>query len=180
MKKYILSKATPVLMAALALGSCNKNKAVDGGIVYDSSTPPATSMTTTPQAPPASTKHAPGKFGDTTYTASGLGYIDSKVGSGPNPKPGQDVSMNYTGMLTNGKKFDSNEDPNFHHTEPFKFKIGTGQVIAGWDEGIMSMKPGGKRRLIVPSDIGYGPTGNPPDIPGGATLIFDVTMLGVE
>lgn len=107
---------------------------------------------------------------------SGLKYVDEVVGTGESPRPGQNVTVHYTGTLENGTKFDSSVD----RGQPFTFPIGKGRVIKGWDEGVMTMKVGGKRRLIVPSSLGYGPAGNPPKIPPNATLIFEVELLGVQ
>ena len=109
-------------------------------------------------------------------TASGLKYIDLVEGSGSTPRTGQTISVNYTGTLENGTKFDSS----FDHGRPFEFRIGTGAVIKGWDEGLMSMRVGGKRKLIIPPALGYGGRGSPPKIPGNSTLIFDVELLGVK
>ena len=105
-----------------------------------------------------------------------LKYIDLKVGQGPQPKPGQTVRVHYTGWLTNGMKFDSSVDRN----EPFEFPLGEGRVIRGWDEGVATMRVGGKRKLTVPSDLGYGIKGSPPEIPPNATLIFDVELLAIK
>ncbi|MDA8413388.1 MAG: FKBP-type peptidyl-prolyl cis-trans isomerase [Desulfobacteraceae bacterium] len=111
----------------------------------------------------------------TITTASGLKYIDIKVGSGAAPVKGKQVKVHYTGTLENGKKFDSSVDRN----EPFSFVIGVGQVIPGWDEGVMGMKVGGKRKLIIPSKLGYGAAGAGGVIPPNATLLFDVELLDV-
>jgi len=108
-------------------------------------------------------------------TASGLKYVDVKVGSGASPVKGKQVKVHYTGTLENGTKFDSSVDRN----EPFTFVIGVGQVIPGWDEGVMSMKVGGKRKLIIPSKLGYGTAGAGGVIPPNATLLFDVELLEV-
>jgi peptidylprolyl isomerase len=113
---------------------------------------------------------------DTIKTASGLEYADITVGTGASPVQGSRVTVHYTGVLENGKKFDSSVD----RDEPFVFPIGMGQVIAGWDEGVMSMKVGGKRRLIIPSNLGYGTRGAGGVIPPNATLIFDVELLRVD
>jgi peptidylprolyl isomerase len=113
-------------------------------------------------------------------TASGLQITDSKVGTGAMPKRGQICVMHYTGWLyengVKGKKFDSSVDRN----EPFEFPIGQKQVIAGWDEGVATMKVGGKRTLIIPPELGYGARGAGGIIPPNATLIFDVELLGVK
>jgi peptidylprolyl isomerase len=115
-----------------------------------------------------------------TTTASGLKIIDTKVGDGATPKTGQSCVMHYTGWLYNdgvkGEKFDSSLD----RGQPFAFNIGTGQVIGGWDEGVASMKVGGKRTLIIPPELGYGARGAGGVIPPNATLIFDVELLDVK
>jgi peptidylprolyl isomerase len=109
-------------------------------------------------------------------TPSGLKYIDEVVGTGDSPRAGQNVTVHYTGTLENGTKFDSSVD----RGQPFPFRIGTGSVIKGWDEGVMTMKVGGKRRLIIPAKLGYGAAGSPPTIPPNATLIFEVELLSVN
>jgi peptidylprolyl isomerase len=109
-------------------------------------------------------------------TTSGLRYIDRDAGTGASPSKGQRVTVHYTGRLTDGKKFDSSVD----RREPFEFTIGVGQVIRGWDEGVMSMKVGGKRQLIIPAALAYGARGAPPAIPPNAELVFDVELLGVR
>ena len=111
----------------------------------------------------------------TVTTASGLKYVDVTVGKGASPVAGKSVKVHYTGTLENGKKFDSSVDRN----EPFSFIIGVGQVIPGWDEGVMTMKVGGKRKLIIPAKLGYGARGAGGDIPPNATLLFDVELLDV-
>jgi peptidylprolyl isomerase len=117
---------------------------------------------------------------ETTLTASGLKYTDVKVGTGAEAKPGKTVSVHYTGWLYNngqkGKKFDSSRD----RGEPFDFPLGGGQVIQGWDEGVAGMKVGGKRTLVIPPALGYGERGAGGAIPPGATLLFDVELLGVK
>ncbi len=95
---------------------------------------------------------------------------------GVTPQPGQTVEVHYTGTLEDGTKFDSSRDRN----QTFKFKIGIGQVIKGWDEGVMTMKVGGQRQLIIPPDLGYGARGAGGVIPPNATLLFDVQLIGVE
>ena len=116
----------------------------------------------------------------TTTTASGLQYIDTVVGAGAAPKSGQTCVMHYTGWLYNdgvkGKKFDSSVD----RGDPFEFPLGQKRVIGGWDEGVASMKIGGKRTLIIPPALGYGARGAGGAIPPNATLMFDVELLGVK
>ncbi len=107
--------------------------------------------------------------------ASGLEYIDMKVGSGAAATAGNPVTVHYTGWLVNGTKFDSSVDKN----RPFAFALGAGQVIRGWDEGVAGMKPGGVRKLIIPSNLGYGDNGAAGVIPPGATLIFEVQLLKI-
>jgi FKBP-type peptidyl-prolyl cis-trans isomerase FkpA len=111
-----------------------------------------------------------------TGTPSGLRYQDLTVGDGKEAEAGKTVLVQYTGWLPNGEKFDSSRDRN----EPFGFTLGAGQVIAGWDEGVAGMKVGGRRKLVIPPDLGYGTAGAPPDIPPGATLVFDVELVDVR
>jgi peptidylprolyl isomerase len=108
--------------------------------------------------------------------ASGLQYRDDVIGTGPSPSPGQAVTVHYTGMFTDGTKFESSLDQN----QPITFEIGRGKVIKGWDEGLMTMKVGGKRRLVIPPALGYGLAGKPPKIRPNATLVFDVELVGVK
>jgi peptidylprolyl isomerase len=119
-------------------------------------------------------------MGKAVTTSSGLQFIDTKAGTGPAPKPGQICVMHYTGWLyengQKGKKFDSSIDRN----EPFEFPIGQHRVIAGWDEGVATMKVGGKRTLIIPPALGYGARGAGGVIPPNATLMFDVELLAVK
>jgi peptidylprolyl isomerase len=111
-----------------------------------------------------------------TTTNSGLKYKDNKVGTGAEAKAGKTVVVHYTGTLTDGKKFDSSLDSG----KPFSFKLGAGEVIKGWDEGVAGMKVGGKRKLVIPYALGYGLQGSPPVIPPKADLIFDVELLEVK
>lgn len=114
-------------------------------------------------------------LGSEHTTASGLKYVDQVVGTGESPSPGKVVIVHYTGWLENGAKFDSSVD----RGSPFEFPIGLGRVIRGWDEGVMTMKVGGKRKLIIPPDLGYG-SRDLGEIPPNSTLIFEVELLGVR
>lgn len=109
-------------------------------------------------------------------TMSGLKYIDEIIGKGPFPKVGQTVTVHYTGYLESGKKFDSSVD----RQQPFEFVIGIGEVIKGWDEGVSTMMVGGKRKLVIPSQLAYGPSGAGNVIPPNATLVFDVELLAIR
>jgi len=118
--------------------------------------------------------------GKTMTTADGLQITDTQVGTGASPKHGQTAVVHYTGWLyTNGakgKKFDSSVD----RGQPFEFPVGMGRVIRGWDEGVASMKVGGKRTLVIPPALGYGANGAGGVIPPNATLVFDIELLGVK
>lgn len=113
---------------------------------------------------------------NTVTTSSGLQYSDLVVGTGATPKVGQLAVVHYTGWLTNGKKFDSSLD----RGEPFTFPLGQKRVIAGWDEGVATMMVGGKRRLTIPPNLGYGERGAGGVIPPNATLVFEVELLDVR
>ncbi|HLF84999.1 MAG TPA: FKBP-type peptidyl-prolyl cis-trans isomerase [Blastocatellia bacterium] len=117
-----------------------------------------------------------GGAGDEVTTASGLKYIDEVVGTGASPTSGQNVTVHYTGTLENGTKFDSSVDKG----QPYKFRLGVDPVIKGWVEGLMTMKAGGKRKLIIPAKLGYGAAGRPPEIPPNSTLLFEVELLSVN
>ena len=143
-------------------------------IAYTVSHQKDTEMTDKPA--PGQSAALPGEpvTGEPVATATGLKYYDLKVGDGPTPPSrSSTVEVHYTGWLTNGKKFDSSRD----HGGPIKFPLNG--VIAGWTEGVGSMKVGGKRKLIVPASLGYG-AGGQGDIPGGATLVFDVELLAIK
>ena len=113
--------------------------------------------------------------GTETTTASGLKIQDLRVGDGASPQPGQTITVNYVGTLENGKEFDSS----YRRGKPIDFKIGVGRVIKGWDEGLMGMKVGGKRKLFVPSALGYGARARP-NIPPNSNLIFEIELLDVK
>jgi peptidylprolyl isomerase len=115
-----------------------------------------------------------------TKTESGLQYKDEKVGQGAQPNAGDKCSVHYTGWLYEGGKKGQKFDSSVDRGEPFAFSVGRGQVIKGWDEGVASMKIGGKRTLIIPPSLGYGARGAGGVIPPNATLMFDVELLGVQ
>lgn len=131
-----------------------------------------TTDTATPAAPPVPAM--------ATTTPSGLQYADTVPGKGRSPRRGQTAVVHYTGWLyvdgARGKKFDSSVDKG----TPFEFRVGQGDVIRGWDEGVITMKTGGKRTLIIPPALGYGERGAGTDIPANATLIFDVELIAVK
>ncbi len=141
---------------------------------------PARADEKTAPAKPAASAAADKKESKMTKTPSGLQYEDTVVGTGASPKGGQTCVMHYTGWLyengTKGKKFDSSVD----RGQPFEFPIGQGRVIQGWDEGVATMKVGGKRTLVIPPSIGYGARGTGGVIPPNATLLFEVELLGVK
>ena len=172
-----------VVATACGSDSDNKSKSTPAGGATQTTggVKPSSSATAGGQATaPAGAQsdgNAPGipqLTGEIVSTASGLRYIDAKVGDGASPKATDRVTVHYTGWLTDGKKFDSSVD----RGQPATFALN--QVIKGWTEGVGSMKVGGKRRLIIPPDLGYGARGFPPSIPGGATLIFDVELIKIN
>jgi FKBP-type peptidyl-prolyl cis-trans isomerase len=114
--------------------------------------------------------HRSASVGSEIVTASGLKYVDIVQGNGPSPRLGQTFLVNYTGTLENGSKFADGRSSEFR----------LGEVIPGWNEGIQSMKVGGKRKLIVPAPLGYGAQGRPPSIPPNSTLIFEVELVGIK
>lgn len=144
--------------------------AVGGYLIYSASTKGSSTASTQGGPPPIDSNI------QTVTTASGLKYQDITVGTGQEAKAGDSVTVNYTGWLTDGTKFDSSLDRN----QPFTFNLGQGGVIKGWDEGVAGMKVGGKRRLTIPPDLAYGSQGASGVIPPNATLIFDVELLSVN
>jgi peptidylprolyl isomerase len=125
--------------------------------------------------PDPTQKRAGGSVGTEVTTPSGLKYADIVVGTGPSPKPGDRITVNYVGTLENGEKFDSSYD----RGQPLPIQIGIGMVIKGWDEGVMTMRVGGKRKLIIPPQLGYGQR-NMGTIPPNSTLIFEVELLSIQ
>jgi peptidylprolyl isomerase len=161
-----------ILISVLGGGGGGEVVANPSGTAASSGAPtptlPAQSPTTAPAAPPEIT-------GQAVTTSTGLQYIDIQEGTGASPLTGDRVVVNYTGWLQDGgAKFDSS----LERAEPFSFALGTGGVIPGWDEGVATMKVGGKRRLIIPPELGYGASGQG-SIPANATLIFDIDLLDI-
>lgn len=150
-KEFLMRYTVPMLLLLVAVAGCGVNPSPSTGAAGQ----PASKVVT---------------------TASGLKYEDIQVGTGATATAGKTVSVHYTGTLTDGKKFDSSLD----RGQPFSFPLGAGRVIKGWDEGVAGMKVGGKRRLTVPANLGYGERGFPPVIPANAQLIFDVELLDVK
>lgn len=169
-------------LLAAAPGCGNKGAGDAGGTPSASTSAPAP-VTPVPAPPSADISHKPattkinGKTVTLKATPSGLQYYDIKVGTGASPGAGQTAAVQYTGALPDGAKFDSSYD---HGADPFEFPVGGGQVIKGWDEGVATMKVGGMRRLVIPSNLAYGADSPTPAIPPNATLVFDVELVAVK
>ena len=169
-------KLTFALALLPLLAGCNPKSA-------STDTAPAPNEAQSPAASPDANSVVPmtttinGKTVPLKFMPGGLKYYDMTVGTGVSPKAGQTASMRYTGTLLDGTKFDSSYD---RGQAPFDFVLGQGQVIAGWDEGVATMKVGGKRRLVIPSSLAYGANPPTPTIPPNATLVFDVELVGVK
>jgi peptidylprolyl isomerase len=172
MREILISLGLMVACAALVLFAQFNNPPA---AIADTQPTQVAMNTNKPAAKPTTTnKKKP--MSETVTTASGLKYKEVTLGTGATPATGQTVEVHYTGTLENGTKFDSSRD----RGQTFKFQIGVGQVIKGWDEGVGSMKVGGRRNLIIPPDLGYGARGAGGVIPPNATLLFDVELIGVK
>ncbi|MDO8613224.1 MAG: FKBP-type peptidyl-prolyl cis-trans isomerase [Dehalococcoidia bacterium] len=169
-KGIIFVLAATVLVVALAAckdGSKTEDDAVSTVLSEDSDNSGTDGGDMTQGPPPVS--------GEPIETGSGLKYTEIEPGSGDSPEPGETVVVHYTGWLEDGTQFDSSVGG-----QPLSIPIGVGRVIAGWDQGLATMQVGGKRRLIIPPELAYGPEGRPPVIPPNATLIFDVELLEIR
>ncbi len=155
-----------ILVVVLSLGTMNE--------IFSSPDQPSTNAPAPAGMASNETDKASGKTIITT--PSGLKYVDLVVGKGAAAKAGDSISVNYVGTLQDGKKFDSSYDRN----QPFDLVLGAGSVIKGWDEGLAGMKVGGKRKLIIPPQLGYGMQGYPDVIPPNATLIFETEMVAIK
>ena len=160
--------------------SSNAASGTSGGTSTTTESSGASSVTATPTTPAAPAFDMATDKSIEVATANGtsarLQYKDLKVGDGSIAENGKVAMVHYTGWLTDGTKFDSSLD----HGQPFQFRIGEGGVIQGWDKGVLGMRVGGKRRLVIPSDLGYGARGAGGVIPPNATLVFEVELLGLQ
>lgn len=175
------------VLLAIVIGLCAACGDSAGSGSSSATILPATTPTTGGAGSPTSQPGCSGEklqttadnFHDTvnlTSGADGLQQGDFHVGCGPAAKAGDNVTVQYTGWLTDGTQFDSSRQAG---RQPFSFTLGQGQVIKGWDEGVAGMQPGGKRRLVIPGALAYGAQGYPPTIPGNATLVFDVELVSI-
>ena len=162
-----------IVMVSVLDGDDNEAAVLQPSPTTDTRSPTPTMPPQTPTTPPAT---PPPLEGEAVTTATGLQYIDIVVGTGAAPVNGDVVAVNYTGWLaSDGTKFDSS----LERESAFGFTMGTGQVIPGWDEGLLTMQKGGQRRLIIPPELAYGADGRPPTIPPNSTLIFDIALIDV-
>lgn len=167
-----------LLAALLALGAmaCGYSDPGNGGGPVAGTTVTATSPSPSVSASPGADDFNAGSGLPVVTLPDGLKYIDIVAGTGAHPNKGDSITVHYTGWLsTGGKPFDTSRERN----QPATFTIGTGAVIPGWDEAVITMRVGGKRKLIIPPDLGYGKAGKPPVIPANSTLVFDVELISV-
>jgi FKBP-type peptidyl-prolyl cis-trans isomerase len=176
MERSTLLKGVAIVSAVAAWGIVSAQQQRDSRPAPDQSAPTATPAAKPAGNSAASPNGASGKNKGKTMDTTELKIEDLQVGTGAEAKTGDNVSVHYRGTLTNGKQFDASYDRN----EPFQFRLGAGNVIKGWDQGVAGMKVGGKRRLTIPPALGYGATGAGGVIPPNATLMFDVELLKVN
>jgi len=169
MKRSIAILACGISAAAILLAHADS--------AQNPTTPAKTSSATAKTVTGKTASAASSSTAQWITTGSGLKYRDVVVGKGPQPKPGDDILVNYTGKFTNGKVFDTSLAPG---RTPFELHLGRGDVIKGWDEGLSTMHVGGKRKLIIPPALAYGERGYPGAIPPNTTLTFDVELLKIK
>jgi FKBP-type peptidyl-prolyl cis-trans isomerase len=172
MNRGLMSARTALALALFFVACQRKVPEPEGGksvLLEPTASASASVEAVEPAAAPAAAAPAAGA------TVTELKKEDQKVGTGPACKSGDKVRVHYTGTLMNGTKFDSSRDRN----EPFEFTLGQGMVIKGWDEGVVGMKKGGKRKLTIPADKAYGASGHPPTIPPNSALIFEVELVEI-
>lgn len=157
---------------AIELGGCSSQ----AGSASQKMMPSGAQSSLQPAQPPSAQRPTPAVSNSDASQTSGLAISDEAVGQGPSAKTGDRVTVHYTGWLTSGKKFDSSKD----HGKPFTFTLGAGEVIPGWDKGVVGMKVGGRRKLTIPPDLGYGDRGAGGVIPPNATLQFEVELLKIN
>ena len=174
--KTTTSKTTPAATPKTATSHTATGKTTSAAASKTGTSKTVTGKTTSAAASkPAISKTS--SVAQWATTGSGLKYQEVIVGKGPQPKPGDDILVNYTGRFPNGKVFDSSLAPG---RTPFELHLGRGEVIKGWDEGLSTMHVGGKRKLIIPPDLAYGPRGYPGAIPPNSTLTFDVELIRIK
>ena len=176
----LIAAGTALLLLAAGCGPNASKDAASAPPQSSAAPPPGSadpSVTSAANSMVPMTTAINGKTVPLKFMAGGLKYYDTVVGTGASPKLGQTVSVRYTGTLLDGTKFDSSYD---RGQAPFTFTLGAGQVIPGWDEGVATMKVGGKRRLVIPSTLAYGANPPTPVIPPNATLVFDVELVGIK
>ena len=172
MKRIVISTIGLVLLANCA-GTRTETPSEAAAPPPPGAAPPPAAAA--PPPPSASKQAAAAPKSEAPVRVGGITRTEIVLGTGPAVKKGQRVRVHYTGTLTNGTTFDSSVG-----RDPFTFTLGAGMVIKGWDEGVAGMRVGGKRKLVIPPDLGYGATGVPPQIPPNATLVFDVELLGID
>ena len=175
--RLLIVPAIAALILGLAACGDDDDSSSDDGATTEATTAEAPAEAGAPSANNTNLKQKPVITTTGDESPGALVVEDIVVGKGPEAKAGDDVSMQYVGVLySDGTEFDAS----WERGQPFDFKLGAGEVIPGWDQGIVGMKVGGRREMIIPPDLAYGPAGQPPDIPPDATLVFVVDLLDVK